>query len=234
MESQGAGTQPEEPSQPESATLKDEIPDHVKKEKRADKPHHITILLGVLSPGLALMALFLSLYSCRQSERAVEISQRAYVAVKGGNVRLSWMKIGPPQVAGETRPLEPIIFMTLSVNLENAGNTPAQFVSFTPNLRLPEGWTLLQGEWMPKIKVPGELGPKSQEVWLYRQSFELTPAAWELVNDKGRMTFLSLNGELMYKDVFDQQHAMNWCWSMPASDRYEGPVNECIILERRQ
>src|SRR5436305_1227167 len=56
-------------------------------EKSADKPHKITIglgLLGLLSPIVAVIALYISIQALRTNEHSLEIGQRAYVSMQDG------------------------------------------------------------------------------------------------------------------------------------------------------
>jgi hypothetical protein len=49
------------------------------KKKTTDRPHWITICLGLLSPMLAVLALYMSVQSLKTSRDSLEIGQRAYI-----------------------------------------------------------------------------------------------------------------------------------------------------------
>jgi hypothetical protein len=55
----------------------------------ADRPHWITILIGFLSPSIALVAAWIAIQSLRTSQQSMKVGQRAYlnyqVAVANGN-----------------------------------------------------------------------------------------------------------------------------------------------------
>jgi len=162
-------------------------------QKIADRPHWITMILGLLSPLLAAVALVISLQSLRTSERSLEVGQRAYVSLQGGKMTFSHITFGaPPQpTSALKRPADPhlqsrpsaqneqVATLLLSLTIVNSGNTAAEFTRFTPDFqRLPEGWALQKQEWQPVQKAPPYLGAKSQAAWEYRASFLLTPQAW--------------------------------------------------------
>lgn len=217
--------------------------------KTADKPHKITIGLGLLSPSLAVLALVVSLFALHESERTLQIGQRAYVSLQNGRITFGQMTAGPPpQPTSSLRNDEPqpnnavangqaqpdhFVAMLLTVTLVNTGNTPAQFVRFTPTYNnLPEGWTIRKQEYKPKDTTPPYLGPKAQALWRYRQSFELTREAWSQFSTAGVMNYLHLSGDLLYEDVFGKRHAVNWCWDTFANERNNGEVTDCLVLEK--
>jgi hypothetical protein len=47
--------------------------------KSAEKPQWITILLGALSPAIAVVALFVAFFSWHTSDRSMKVGQRAYL-----------------------------------------------------------------------------------------------------------------------------------------------------------
>src|SRR6266403_1655562 len=48
-------------------------------EKVADKPHRITIRIGILSPAIAVIATIIALLSFWNSQRSMKVGQRAYL-----------------------------------------------------------------------------------------------------------------------------------------------------------
>ena len=81
--------------------------------KTADRPHALSLLLGLISPLLAIVALFISLQSLKTSETSLKVGQRAYLAVQNGELWVS-------RVAGT--PAEVGIYLRCEVH--NLGNTP--------------------------------------------------------------------------------------------------------------
>ncbi len=210
-------------------------------EKTADKPHPITIrlgLLGLLSPLVAVLALYISVQALRTNERSLAIGQRAYVSMQDGKMTFSHIILGPPPSPGNpvlpfgavrSQPgQEQLATLLLTANLVNSGNTPAEFARFTPTFKpLPEGWTLKPHEWQPLQKAPPYLGAKSQEPWEYRASFQLTPEAWSRYLQHGPLPAMYFSGELLYLDVFKAEHSVDWCWMTLADERNGGRVSDC-------
>jgi len=83
--------------------------------KIADRPHWIAILLGCLSPSIAVVALILSVLALKQSSDSFKIGQRAYVFgafYLGDEV--------PPSSEGATKQWR------LGLSFNNTGSTPAR------------------------------------------------------------------------------------------------------------
>src|ERR1035438_4515490 len=55
----------------------------------ADRPHWITILIGGVSPALALAAVWISYHALQTSETTLKIGNRAYVALVSGRMQFS-------------------------------------------------------------------------------------------------------------------------------------------------
>jgi hypothetical protein len=204
--------------------------------KIADRPHWITIVLGLVSPLLAGVALIISLESLHTSERTLEVGQRAYVAIQNKKITFSRIIPGPPPApSSAVRPsggeiqtrLEQIATMDVSITLANSGNTPAEFTRFTPTFKqLPQGWTLNKKAWQPIQKTPSVLGAKSQTVWEYHEGFLLTPEAWSAYSQPGISSALFFSGELQYLDVFKKEHRVDWCWMVFAKENnFYSPVD---------
>ena len=79
--------------------------------KTADRPHAITVILGILSPLLAVAAVIISFQGVRTSRTAMQVGQRAYLSITDGHLTISGK-------AAHYR------FV-----LHNLGNTPAEEVS---------------------------------------------------------------------------------------------------------
>lgn len=208
-------------------------------EKIADHPHPITIrlgLIGLVSPLVAVLALYISVRALHINERSLEIGQRAYVSLQNGKMVFGHIILeapgsARPPTSPQSRPSIPpgseqLATVLISVTIINSGNTPAQFTSFTPNFQLPEGWTLKKQEWQPLQKFPTEVGSKSQEVWEHRASFVLTPQAWSDYLQGPRAAF-RFSGRLAYRDVFSAEHTVDWCWAGWAHEDKQGYVSDC-------
>jgi hypothetical protein len=238
-------TKPPDLSRPSSAqsgptTAEPETPDSNQgKPKTADTPHWITICLGLLSPTLALIALWFSSQSLKTSNRSLEIGQRAYVSLQDGRLSFSKEVEGPPPQPSSTltppgQP-HPYVAMLGTITLVNTGNTPAQFVSFKPVYKqLPQGWSIRNSGWVPVNTTPPILNAKSQVFWRFQQTFWLTPKAWSDFSGETWhvLNVLSLAGELEYKDVFDNPHRVKWCWDTFARANNNGQVGDCFAIKR--
>src|SRR5579864_5645437 len=89
-------------------------------EKAADRPHPITVRLGLLSPSIALVALFVAFLSLYTSQRSMKVGQRAYltyqVAVTNGGEVVNALHA------------EKDFFLNYQVTVTNMGNTPAEAI----------------------------------------------------------------------------------------------------------
>ena len=85
---------------------------HDSESSESPKPHTITIILGCMSPLLAIAATAISILSLQTSQQSLKLGQRAYLRVPFGNVEIARDRHG---------------FSRLSVKYEiqNIGNTPA-------------------------------------------------------------------------------------------------------------
>lgn len=116
--------------------------------KVADRPHPVAIVLGVLGPTTAILAITftfmgyrLSIQSLRvsqqsleTSQRALEVGQRAYLFLSNGRVRITYGKSSPLSAFREKMGLEEqeeLTPSTISIigQVENVGNTPARILS---------------------------------------------------------------------------------------------------------
>lgn len=82
-------------------------------QKTADRPHRITILLGLLSPVLALLSLGVSFYVFHDSQRSMKVAQRAYPSFNFDSAAVTPIKDDPNGFTVEA-----------SASLKNIGNTP--------------------------------------------------------------------------------------------------------------
>jgi hypothetical protein len=115
----GAGN-PKESDKEQARPVVEETPQPLPKplEKRADRPHPITIALGMVSPTVAIVALLLSFKSLEMSRRSLDlnaesqrIAQRAYLGAR--------LDIQPKLMVHDEEQ------WGLNIELNNTGNTPS-------------------------------------------------------------------------------------------------------------
>ena len=152
--------------------------------KSADRPHVLTLLVGLLSPVLGIAALFISLQSLSTSERGIRVAetnmkvgQRGYVRLTGGTVRVSrplelllpLSRLNPPGQPGtpaSARPpskREESIGYWFTATLENLGNTPVRFTNLQVAAKAGGGIHLK--EHAIDRGLPPELGQKVRYEW---------------------------------------------------------------------
>ena len=86
--------------------------------KTADRPHNITITLGLLSPLLALISVGVSLYVFRDSQRSMRVAQRAYLGFHFESAEVAPETVGNMSGAQRFR-------VKAKVSVRDIGNTPA-------------------------------------------------------------------------------------------------------------
>lgn len=101
------------------------------KRKIADRPHPITVAMGLLSPSLALVSLGVSMYVFHDSQRSTRIAQRAYLS--------SHFEHGQFTIAPTLKSTERPFDITASASIRNVGNTPAYIESIKKELFLIDG-----------------------------------------------------------------------------------------------
>src|SRR4051812_40114532 len=57
-------------------------------QKTADRPHWISILIGIVSPTVGIVALVISLQSLKISQQAMKVGQRGYLVISNGKLAL--------------------------------------------------------------------------------------------------------------------------------------------------
>ncbi|MGB6742529.1 MAG: hypothetical protein WBE38_02645 [Terracidiphilus sp.] len=108
----------QEESLPSSTVSSAKVPEpapeqETSSQKTADRPHRITILLGLLSPVLALLSLGVSFYVFHDSQRSMKVAQRAYPSFHFDSATISPIKDDPNGFTVDA-----------SASLRNIGNTP--------------------------------------------------------------------------------------------------------------
>jgi hypothetical protein len=133
----------------------------------ADAPHPIAIALGLLSPALALVAVYISWSSFSFSQASLEIGQRAYLSVRVSSFSLVQQFVAPELPWNTLEELKAVLAfraeervistrmscpleLTLGVSLTNSGNTPATVEDATATIEL-----------IKMMKGPFYLGPKT-------------------------------------------------------------------------
>jgi hypothetical protein len=103
-------------------------------EKIADRPHRMTVLLGALSPTLALAALAVSLATLWFNRESLEVAQKAYVSLANVKWDCKWGPDVNALVRQVRTPAQPYVTrfsnlpayrMRIFISLANSGNTPA-------------------------------------------------------------------------------------------------------------
>jgi hypothetical protein len=189
--------------------------------KVADRPHLLTLLIGLTSPLLAVVALVISLQSLRTSETSLKVGQRAYLAVQNGELWVSRVPGAPAEVN-----------VYLQCEVHNLGNTPAFIKEVKMAYGDMSGWT----EVPPAIQLPvfsGEVGPKAIRHLTAAKLYSLDPSALrqltmqetEVAKFRQAIRAGDTNAQLKYVralanvgisltyvDVFSQPQTIVWCY----------------------
>jgi len=199
------------------------------------KPHPITIMIGLLSPILSLVALGLSLQGLKVSQRAAinneaatRLSQRAYLSIEHGTIEL---KIMPR--AGKVFWDKSLILVTVTLRVSNTGNTPGQVKNIKLNYVYPHGWNpYARGVQATFKEIPPKQSLGWTEAWLItlsqeqqsafekqeqflRKNPQLTAAHIHDLTSFHPRSFLKILGDLVYEDTFGNEHHQKWCWNEP-------------------
>jgi hypothetical protein len=181
-------------------------------QKTADRPHNLTVVIGLLSPTLAIVALLLSWRSLETSRQSIKISQRAYLSSE------------PQQLA-----IDPRVFhlvgrqpddgnpvcrnaqsVKVSVKIWNMGNTPATLVrnSFQ-SLRPVERHSYFGNEpGKPEIEYDDALEGRRISA---RSSFVLTLKSEVFEKDLQPESLLQYGGVMRFRDEFGDEFSESWC-----------------------
>jgi hypothetical protein len=217
-------------------------PDYIGKPKIADRPHWITIVLGFISPAVAVAALIISFRSLDMSKETLKVGQAAYLSIREG--RLSAYNRGE-QAMASVIPV-PLAEVRYSFVVQNLGNTPARITDIRLRLLQPWGWQ--PAEWFQKLthdrlvsSSPADIGPKSTVIQsgsipvkfpatdVHRIFPSLSPH-----NSPSRIDDVSmrveLQGRLEYTDIFKQQKDLSWCWTSKSYDNPGEYADNCAPL----
>lgn len=179
--------QKEQPSPPRGTTS----------EGLADKPHPITVRLGLVSPAIAVVALIVAFLSLWTSQRSMKVGQRAYltyqVSVSNGS-----------QVVDDLKS-DKDFFLNYQVTVTNMGNTPAD--SIYPKIEVvpdPDRTPIMIT--FPS-QQPFDLGPKESRVLTGQALFK------HLHNVRGLPGFSTgFKGQIEYEDVFGDSQNKQVCY----------------------
>lgn len=203
---QGIPKQPGKNAQPQSERADQSPPSRqppiITPKRVADRPHWTTILIGILSPSIALVAAWIAIQSLKTSQQSMKVGQRAYlnyqVAVTNGN-----------EVVEKLRD-DKDFFLNYQVIVTNMGNTPAY--SVYPKIKVavdPDRTPII-------IKFPDldafDLGPKESRTVTGQ-------ALFKHFHNVRRLPGLStgFTGQLEYKDVFGDSQVKQVCYSFIVS-----------------
>jgi hypothetical protein len=177
-------------------------------QKVADRPHPITVRLGLVSPAIAIVSLLVAFLGWCTSQRSMKVGQRAYltyqVIVTNGN-----------QVVEALR-ADKDFFLAYQVTVTNMGNTPADpiypKISVVPDPdRTPVMLTF------PTLEAFA-LGPKESRVLTGQ-------ALFKHVHNVRRLPGFStgFKGQIEYKDIFGDSQAKQVCYQfLVSSDSASG------------
>src|SRR6267378_91674 len=170
--------------------------------KVADKPHPITICLGLVSPSIAIVAVVIAILSLWTNQRAMKVSQRAYltyqVAVTNGNEVVESLRTDKD------------FFLNYQIMVTNMGNTPAD--SIYPKIsvvRDPDRTPVMVT--FPTLAA-FDLGPKESRVLTGQ-------ALFKHFNDVRGLPGLTTGfmGQIEYKDVFEDSQVKLVCYTFLVS-----------------
>jgi hypothetical protein len=188
--------------------------------KTADRPHAITIAIGIFSPALAVIALIVSIMSLRTSDRSLKVANRAYVNVVSGSLLFSDFGY-VVQEKGPDAGTHLIVRMDLFARLQNAGNSPASVGDFKPRYQLPPGWSEAPSWVKTRLNYNGigMIAPKSTLNWAYTELFELTPNTYNAFRNFPGRAFVYMHATFNYKDVFNETNEVAWCWAAAGNEK---------------
>jgi hypothetical protein len=194
-------------------------------------PHRLTILLSLLSPGLALIALYVGFTSLTATRDATRRGQQAYVGISMPRFQF--------HSEGGMGPEWGIVYIDFTIAVDNAGATPATIFDTRLSWNLDSLKHLLPPGTTVNIdaKVPltaRELRPRlakqgTYELRLFKDGKQLVLpiAAANTIQDRTSKGGLDLSAEVSYKTVFseDMQYARG-CWRTLSNS---APLAECVL-----
>lgn len=171
-------------------------------ENVAAKPHWVTICLGIIPSLVAVVAVGIALLSLRTNQRAMKVSQRAYltyqVAVINGNEVVEALRADKD------------FFLNYQILVTNMGSTPAG--SIYPKIsvvRDPDRTPVMVN--FPTLAA-FDLGPKESRVLSGQALFK------HFNNVRGLPGLTTgFMGQIEYKDVFEDSQVKQVCYTFLVS-----------------
>lgn len=177
----------------------------VSNKKGADRPHWITVTLGLFAPAIGLAALLISFQSFRVSNQALDVSQQSLRV--GQRAYLSVRSVDVTSASRNTNSEADI-----HIVLNNSGNTPAYIRTGALELLACNvsdfqhfGDTAQSVVAVPVINPPMDVGPKEQ----LTMNTEWGPRLFSSLSEN-----IMVGAQLSYTDVFQQSHIIEWGWGM--------------------
>jgi hypothetical protein len=181
--------------------------------KTADRPHRITILLGLLSPALALVSLGVSFYVFHDSQRSMKVGQRAYLSFAIDEMSLDRTDCVDKKTS---------CAFHYRLKIENLGNTPAyiekvaeQAVEYEEDHAVEED--LQRGRTLLNVN---DIAPK-EKTFVSRREF-VSMANYQ---KSGEWSFHSA-GTVKWRDAFNAEHTDQWCKYL-FTDKDTWGINDC-------
>src|ERR1019366_4844615 len=164
-------------------------------------PHRITIVLGMLSPLLAVVAIAFSAFSLSLNNEVIHTSQRAYLGLKLQPRSVSEMKPFSDQFA-DLLPQDSSRKSFFEMEVTNSGNTPAEDISFDIDPTVSNGLSSVM-----LVAYPHRIQPKA--------TFTIRgQILWQ--KDVG---LKSIEGHLEYLDTFGKRQREALCYLYLYSDK---------------
>jgi hypothetical protein len=168
--------------------------------KTADRPHWITIVIGILSPSLAAVAVAVSMISLNENQHAFKVGQRAYVTVSPIEITEMYPQIDIPRGSEITKHFPITVSVSVKYEIKNLGNTPA----FDTVLDLKQGGATslitIDNE-RPQNIGPKEVLSRNLTIWENWTSADNAYSHYTCLQ-----CYTSYEGNMSYRDVFGDTH----------------------------
>ena len=171
--------------------------------KTADRPHVITVLLGLLSPSLAIVALYVS-------QQAMKVGQRAYLSIE------------EPMATVDRIANSDYYRVIFDFDICNQGNTPGTIRRVHYRFEADEGKNLVSFDQQPTTlknvveitdPAPEEDVQARSKVRRQTQAVVMKLPSSGLFPKKANSWFpVRVLGTLTYRDVFQKEDSVTWCW----------------------
>lgn len=206
--------------------------------KVADRPHPLTLLVGLLGPVTAILAitftfmgyrlstksletsqesLRVSQESLRSNQQGLKIAQRAYLTARTPIFELA----APPNIAEDSR------IILFGYDLTNVGNTPARINDVSVDVSIPLPFVEQGAKYahlertfstaetsIGRSVAGGDTTRLFHNVWI-----NVSPYGLEVFRrgETGNMTWpIVTKVRISYADVFMELHEDEWCWRVSA------------------